>query len=236
LLLWEIAAGEAEEWSGAEINRETIYGGSRVEIGGGRINGDGSIGAWASEFELRYGNLVNKRYEIGGKVMDLTGGYSESRCRDWGRNGVPDFLESEARLHPVTASALVRTKEEGWAAIGAGKPIPICSNRGFTTRRDSDGFCSPSGTWNHCMATRGRFLHPRRGRSVVIGNSWGDYLGSSNATLEYVTASGQTARIELPPGHFATTWDVWGGMLSQRDSFAVAGFKGWEAVRVDYTP
>ena len=37
------------------LSPEVIYGGSRVEIGGGRIRGDGSIGAWAARWVRDYG-------------------------------------------------------------------------------------------------------------------------------------------------------------------------------------
>lgn len=235
LLLTEIAAGEAERWPGAEVNRETIYGGSRVEVGGGRIRGDGSVGAWAAEFVRRWGVLVNQRYDVGGQVYDLSGGYDTDRCRQWGQRGVPDPLEPVTRLHSVGACALVASKEEGWAAMGAGKPVVVCSDQGFDGPRDKDGYCPPVGVWPHSMATRARFVHPRRGRSVVLGNSWGDYLGERYSRVDYLNAQGATRQFELPPGHFCTTWTVWGGMLAQRDSFAPAGFAGWKLVRPSYT-
>lgn len=230
LMLWEIAAGEPEQYPGTEVCPEVIYGGSRVEVGGGRINGDGSVGAWAAEFLMRWGIVVRGVYGN----LDLTR-YSETTCRSLGNRGLSEELETVARVHPVRAAAMVTTKDEGWAAVGGGKPVVVCSNRGFTTHRDVDGYCSPSGVWNHCMTTRGRFIHPSRGKSVVLGNSWDDYLGSTNAVVRYVE-DGVTKTMTLPPGHFATTLDVWGGMLAQRDSFALAGMSGWAKSVVDWTP
>jgi hypothetical protein len=42
----QIAGGSGEEYR--DLAQEVIYGGSRVEVGGGRIRGDGSVGAWAA--------------------------------------------------------------------------------------------------------------------------------------------------------------------------------------------
>ena len=44
----EIFVGEPEEFR--DIAEEVTYGGSRIEIGGGRLSGDGSVGAWAAKF------------------------------------------------------------------------------------------------------------------------------------------------------------------------------------------
>jgi hypothetical protein len=243
-LLLQIANGEAEQWPGAEVATEPIYGGSRVEVGGGRISGDGSIGAWASQWCTRWGNLLRKPYG----AHDLSA-YSESRSRDWGRRGCPDDLEPEARLHPVRESVMVQTPDEIWAALGAWKPVPVCSGRGFTSTL-SGGFCEPSGSWAHCMVFRGRFVSPRRGKSVVIQNSWGGYLkgdpwaevtwdAPDNPTLGRLRAAGWAdaqGRVKLPEGCFATTLEVAASMCREKDSFAVAGHKGWEAERIDWTP
>lgn len=232
LLLAEIAAGEPEQWPGAEVSPEVIYGGSRVEIGGGRINGDGSIGAWAADWLTKYGVVVRGTYGS----LDLTR-YSESTCRRLGSQGIPTDVEGLARIHPIRAAAMVTTAAEGWAALGAGKPIAVCSNRGFAMKRNADGTCSPSGVWNHCMGFRGRFVEPRnRRKMVVVGNSWGDYLGSSNNVIECVETDGSVRSVELPPGHFATTLEIAASMLAQEDSFAFAGLTGWAVTRIDWTP
>lgn len=232
LLLAEIAAGEPERWPGAEVAPEVIYGGSRVEIGGGQINGDGSVGIWAADWLVKYGVVVRGVYGS----LDLSR-YDEATCRRLGSGGIPSDLELLATAHPVRAVAMVRTAAEGWAAVGAGKPIAVCSNRGFTTRRNTDGTCDPSGVWNHCMSVRGRYIEPRnRRRMVVIGNSWGDYLGSANSVIEFVAESGTVGSIALPSGCFATTLEVLAGMLGQEDSFALAGLTGWTVTRVDWMP
>jgi hypothetical protein len=227
LMLIEIAAGQQEIWPDAEVATEPIYGGSRVEVGGGRINGDGSIGAWAAKWVKDWGILLRKRYQAAGQVFDLTT-YSETRCRQYGQAGCPDPLEPEAKLHPVTEVAMVRTAQELWDAIGAGKTVPVCSLQGFTTTL-VNGFCEPQGQWAHCMAFRGRFIHPSRGKCVIIQNSWGNYLPGSRS-FQYVDTDGTTKTGTLPDGCFCTTLGVAASMCAQGDTFVLAGLKGWEPV------
>ncbi len=231
LMLWQVASGTVDKYPDYGVDVCSIYGGSRVEIGGGQISGDGSVGAWAAKWVSQWGILLRKVYTVGSKTYDLTN-YSESRCRQYGNYGCPDDLEPEAREHPVTSVAMVRTADEAWAAIGAGKPIPICSDRGFSMRYNQ-GFCEPSGTWNHCMVIRGRFIHPTRGKCFVIQNSWGDTYISGGDNRIQVEGKGS---VELPGGAFATTFDVVDYIVRQQDSFAIAGLKGWQRERIDHTP
>ena len=231
LMLWEIAAGEPEEYPGADLAPEVTYGGSRVEVGGGRIGGDGSVGAWAFEFIRRWGFVKRGKYG----AIDLTN-YDEELCRRLGSQGLPADLEAVAKAHPVLAAAFVKNSAEVWAALGGGKPISVCSNFGFEMRRNSKGFCARSGKWNHCMEFCGRFVEPDLGPSVVDRNSWGDYLGSVNNKIRYVHTDGKVYEKELPSGCFAIPLDVAGEMASQGDTAALAGFSGWQKTVMDWTP
>lgn len=230
-MFYEIAAGESEEFPGSEVCPEVIYGGSRVEVGGGQISGDGSVGAWAAKWLAKWGIVVRGVYGN----LDLTK-YDEATCKILGDRGIPADVENLAKLHPVTAVAQVNNGNEVWAMLGAGKPIAVCSQRGFAMVRNPDGSCDPQGSWAHCMAKRGRFIDPKGRKRIVIGNSWGDYLGSTNNVFEYVNAAGQIARMELPPGHFHTSLDVAHEMTQMRDTFALAGLTGWARVRMNYNP
>src|SRR5437763_1529398 len=81
-----IASWAAEEYR--DLAQEVIYGGSRVEVGGGRLRGDGSVGAWAAKFVHDYGVVprgVHGRYDLSR--------YDERRCREYGARGVPGDLE-----------------------------------------------------------------------------------------------------------------------------------------------
>lgn len=203
----EIVMGDPEEFR--DLAQEVIYGGSRVEIGGGQINGDGSVGAWAAEFVKKYGVVARGKY--GNVNLEA---YSESTCRKFGSSGVPAELEVEARLHPVSDTTQVNDWENGRKMIAAGHGIAICSNRGFVMQRDSQGRCRPSGTWYHCMAFDG-YEGDDEGH---ITNSWG---------LDAHT--GPVGAGDPNTDGFWTDADTIDKMLRQKDSWAFAGVKGWRS-------
>jgi hypothetical protein len=215
-----------EEWEG-EVATEPIYGGARVEIGGGRLGGDGAVGAWAAKWVQNYGVLLRKKYG----PVDLSE-YSGERARDWGRKGVPDELEPLAKQHPVRTVSLVTGAESGREALANGFPVPVCSNQGFSTVRDASGFCRPQGTWSHCMLARGtcRVKGPLGGRPAVpLQQSWGESpTGNNKVTLE----SGR--EVELPQGVFLVELDVFDRMLRGGDSFALSEFAGFPRRDLDW--
>ena len=212
-MLCEIAAGDSEEFK--PLVQEAVYGGSRVEIGGGRMRGDGSCGSWAAKFVTQYGVLARSVYG----TTDLTK-YSESLCRQWGSSGVPAELESLAKAHPVQGTALVRNWDEAKKALANGYGISICSNRGFSMSRDGDGFASPRGQWNHCMGLVG-YQSARPGGFIL--NSWG---GSAH--------TGPSGRGEPSPAGFWAEDDVIDGMLRQGDSWAFSAVQGFPSNKIDW--
>jgi hypothetical protein len=192
-----------------DLVQEVIYGGSRVEIGGGRIRGDGSIGAWAARWVKDYG--VVPRGLHGRHDLRL---YDENRCREYGRRGVPDDLEPLAKEHPVRSVANVRSWEECRAAILNGYPVLVCSSQGFTMDRDEDGFCNPRGRWYHAMAVVGVRGGTRPGGFLL--NSWGP-----DAHRGPVHPAG------APRCGFWADADVLERMLAQGDSWAFSRFEGF---------
>lgn len=214
VLLGNIADGAAEEWK-SQVATEPIYGGSRVEVGGGRIRGDGSVGAWAARWCSEWGMLFRQQYGD----IDLSA-YSVEISRTWGYRGVPNALEPEAKKFPLTV-AQVQSASDVWAAIGNGYSVPVCSNVGFDGKPPATGVMEPRGSWGHCMVFRGRFTHPTIGRCIVVQNSWGNYLGA--VAVETV----ESGRVELPEGCFAIRLDVAGRMAAQGDTFAISGAKGF---------
>ena len=224
LMLLRIASGEREQWH-AEVATEPIYGFSRVEIGGGRIRGDGSVGAWAAQAVQKYGLLFRQEYADG--RFDLRT-YSVSTSRAWGKSGVPNELEPIAREHPVTTVARLSSGAELWAAMGSGYPVPVCSDVGFEGRAPSDGIMDPRGEWAHCMLFRGRFVHPTKGKCVIVQNSWGNYLGRvSVETADH-------GRVELPEGCFAIRLAVAERMVKQGDTFAISSLRGFPKRRLTW--
>lgn len=195
--------------------REVIYGGSRVEVGGGRIRGDGSVGAWAARFVNEWGNLPRGVY---GRY-DLTR-YSESICREFGRSGVPNELEPECKKYPVQNVTQILNATEARKALANGYGIAVCSGQGFSMQRDRDGFCRPQGSWAHCMAIDG-YQSERRG--FHIRNSWGD-----NAH------TGPVGKGNPSTAGFWADEAVVDRMLREGDSWAFSGVGGFKRRVIDW--
>lgn len=208
-MLVEIAQGEAEEYR--DLVQEAIYGGSRVEVGGGKIRGDGSIGAWAAEYVKRWGLLSRGIYQ----ELVLTS-YSEARCRSWGNTGVPDPLEDICRKYPVKDVANTRTWDEAKKSLASGYGIAVCSSQGFAAQRDQDGFARPQGIWPHCMALIGYQTGRREGGFIL--NSWGERYHQ-----------GPTGAGDPPAAGFWAEAEVIDRMLRQGDSWSFAHVEGFPA-------
>ncbi len=166
-----VAILKGERFEFKHLCEEAVYGGSRVEVGGGRIRGDGSVGAWAAEWVRDWGGLPRGVY---GR-HDLTK-YDPARCRQWGGSGVPDELEPEAKKYPAGSTTLVRNWDEAKRALANGSGIAGCSDQGFSRQRDSRGVCRAQGSWAHCMCLDGYHTDEQGREYGHIENSWGpDY-------------------------------------------------------------
>lgn len=215
---WKI--GESSEWRPAAT--EAIYGGSRVEARGRTTGGwsDGSYGSAAAKWVRDWGIVYRQPYD----AVDLTS-YSAQRAKQWGNYGCGGQndngrLDGTAKDHPIKDVALVTTFEEAAAAIASGYPVPVCSMRGFASTRDNQGFCRPSGSWAHCMC----FIAVRYDRpGLLCLNSWGTSW-----------VSGPKFPDDMPDGSFWVDAATATSMLSGRDSFAVAGTKGFPYRKLDH--
>lgn len=212
---WKL--GESSEWRAAAT--EAIYGGSRVEALCGDDScrggwGDGSYGGAAAKWTRDWGILFRQPYE--GFSFDLST-YDRSRAKQWGNYGCggqgdSGKLDALAKAHPLDV-ALVRSFAEAAAAIEAGYPVPVCSGRGFSSKRDAQGFCRPSGSWSHCMCFIGvRYDRP----GLLCLNSWGPNWVSGPKWPE-----------DQPDGSFWVDASVASGMLDGGDSFAISGYRGF---------
>lgn len=211
----------------AKAATEVIYVGSRVEVGDGKIRGDGSHGVWAAEWCRDYGILLRQPY-LNGKY-DFTNydakkarrwGHICNRCTTWG-GGVPDELETIAKLHPVKTTTLVRTWPQARDAVANGYPVVICSSIGYNDERDRDGFASQRGKWYHCVLLAGIDTVFRREGGLII-NSWGtDWI------------NGPT-RLGQPKGSFWAEAEDIDKMLRQGDSFALSNYRGYPRRNLDY--
>jgi hypothetical protein len=214
LMCVQVAMGASEEYR--DLAQEVIYGGSRVEIGGGVVRGDGSIGAWAARFVTQYGVVPRS---IFGRHDLRT--YDVARCREYGARGVPDELEPLARQHPVKTVANVRTWDECKAAIRNGYPVAVCSSRGFAMARDAEGFCRPSGTWMHCMTIVGIRGGSRPGAFLL--NSWGPNAHTGPRGLG-----------DPSPAGFWADAAVVDRMLRQGDSWAFSNVVGFPPRKLNW--
>lgn len=196
---------------------EAVYGGSRVEIGGGRIRGDGSVGAWAAKWCTQYGCLPRGTYG----TYDLAT-YSTSRAREWGQRGCPDDLEPEAKKYPAGDAAMVTTWAEAKKALAQGYGIAVCSNQGFTMQRDANGVCRPSGSWAHCMCLDG-YCEIDGEEYGHIENSWGPNAHTGPVGPGKPSTAGFWAKAS-----------VVGRMLGQQDSFAYSAVKGFPARKINW--
>lgn len=209
----------AREGSGAElklVDRPAIYGGSRVTIGGGRLRGAGSVGAWAAEWVQKHGVL---RQDFPGVPP-----YSGRRADEWGRRGVPQEFLAELREHPVKTVSQVRNVNDLRDAVCNGYPVTIASDFGTRTIRERDGrmVAKWDSSWMHQMCIDGYDGSLGPGREYFhVANSWG-----TNAHPQPIDGS--------PPGGFWITADDADRIVRQGDSFAVSLFTGFRAQDLDF--
>ena len=210
---------QPEKWV-AKSATEIIYAGSRVEASTSRLRGDGSLGVWAAEFIREWGVLLRQEYLNGD--YNYTD-YSGSVARKLGKTGVPDELEPLCREHPVKTCSIVRSWEECRDSVANGYPVAMCSNTGFNTKRDKDGFLSRSRRpWYHAMIILGiddKYKRP----GGLIQNSWGKGW-----------VSGPT-RHDQPVGSFWADASAIDRAMKQGDSIALSGYVGYPRIAVpDY--
>jgi hypothetical protein len=204
----------------------SLYGFSRVEARGQRVNngGDGSTGFHAAKSVRDFGAL-HYGIDYGGTVIPETD--KQQRDRTWGRMGVPDELEPYAKLRRCSETTLATTFEEAAAAIQNGYPVVVCSGQGFSMARDEDGFCRPGGVWWHCMTLAACRWGKRPG--LLCFNSWGD----SNTVGRHYP---ETMPVVVRNCSFWIDADVCTKMLSGRDSYVYAGYSGFQPTQLpDWT-
>ena len=214
----QIAVKKMPQMWTAEAATEPIYGGARVEIGGGTANA-GAKGHWAAEWLQKYGVLHRQKYPGG---FDFTH-YSVATTKEYAYSGCPDALEPIAKLHPVKKTAICRSYGELCDLIYNGSPIMVCSNVGFgskSEKRDSEGFLTQQRKpWRHAMLFGGYDDEYRRPGALCF-NSWGSQW-----------VYGPT-RGNQPAGTFWVDKATVTAMLKQGDSFALSAYKGFPRVSI----
>ena len=189
---------DAEEFH--HIFAPYIYGVSRVQIGGGRLSGDGSLGSWAAAGVMKYN----------------TPAYSKEVAKKWGASGPPSSALAVGKNYLVQSAAKVKTWDQLVAGLANGYSCTVASNQGFTMKPDKDGFHQADGQWMHQMCIYDYCLDPEP--HVLIANSWGDVHG----TLKHF-ATGET----LPAGTIRAKKSVIERMIGQGDTFLVSQYNGF---------
>jgi hypothetical protein len=196
--------------------QELIYGGSRINADPRNPirNGDGSTGERAAKWLESVGGYL-QRGQYGSR--DFTS-YSVELCRQIGNSGVSADLVIECKKHSAKCT-LVDSAEKAKSALSQGYAIAVCSDQGFASTRDAQGFAKAQGQWMHCMSIVG-FRKDRAG--FLIKNSWGArWINGPKGTFE-----------DIPDGSFWAEASVVDRMLRQKDSYAVANAEGFKRRKI----
>lgn len=151
---------------------ETIYGGSRVQIGRGQLGGgDGSCGAWAAQFMHDFGIL--KRGTYGSINLESP---REDLAVQWGqpRYGVPQSLLAESASHKLVSCMQCHTVEDVRDALAARYGVARCADRATDGVRDKDGIRRPRASGGHCQEICGVYVDKNGNLMFVEQQSWGN--------------------------------------------------------------
>jgi hypothetical protein len=181
---------------------EGLYGNMRKRAGQLSYS-DGASGIWAVDSLLKDGCPVRN-----GKP------YDGSLAKSYGAKGTPDAIYQSGVSRLLKQYILVKTPDEAADLLSNGYPITICSNQGFTMKRDADGICEASGSWSHCMLIIG-MLMTAGVRTFVILQSWGQN-----------TPSGPVTR-NMPDNSFCCRESAFTRILNARDSYGLTSIPGF---------
>lgn len=207
----EIINGDKEDFV-ARGATEGIYG-SRGH------GGEGMTCSGAAEFvHMNGGILLRKKYgEYDLSQYSAIGG-------KWGRTGVPSDLIKEAHKHTVKTISLINTVEQARDALANCYAISVCSNSGFSSRRDKHGIASRSGNWGHAMAWVAMDdTHEIYNETLfLVQNSWGVWNGGAK-------------RHDQPDGSFWIRESDAAEMLSYNGSWVFSDVEGFPPRKVSWT-
>jgi hypothetical protein len=207
-----------------DINKEKeawIARGATEAIYGARGHGgQGMSCSRAATFVSQAGGVVVRKNYPG--IVDFSK-YNGNLGAGWGSRGLPDPVIDLANDHQIATVSLVKTIEEARDALANGYGLAVCSNVGFSNKRDKNGIARVSGSWAHAMAwiacddTGSEPL-------FLVQNSWGKW-----------NDGGHPEWGPIPDGSFLITADVAQGMLSQNGSYAFSNFNGFPVQKLpDY--
>lgn len=210
--------------SAKQLCTEMTYGGSRNEVGRGRLGKDGgSIGAWGAEWVHDYGLVprgVYGKYDLRKLRDDL--------AVDWGRPGVgvPAELEALGKSHLVGSCHRCMTVEEIADAVASGYAVAYCSNLIWSDTRNAKGICEVESSGGHCEEICG--VCEVGGRLVFVRqNSWGNYLRGPDV----LTYDGGT--VQLREGSYGAWGDDVARGLRNGEAWAYGDVQPWRPESVE---
>lgn len=207
----EIINGEREDFV-ARGATEGIYG-ARGH------SGEGMSCSVAARFVNQTGGiLLRMKYD----EYDLSQ-YSDIGGR-WGRTGVPQSLVKVANKNKVKTISLINTVQQARDAIANGYAISVCSDVGFSSKRDKYGIAKRSGTWYHAMAWIAMDdSHEVYNETLfLVQNSWGLWNSGDK-------------RLDQPDGSFWIREKDAADMLSQNGSWVFSDVDGFPPRKVTWT-
>jgi hypothetical protein len=150
--------------------------------------------------------------------------YKSSIGSRWGRSGVPKEVKTEGKKHQVKTISIVKSVDEARDAIANGYALSVCSNYGFSSKRNEHGVARRSGSWNHamcwCAMDDSREIYDET--LFLIQNSWGKFNGGPKMH-------------EQPDGSFWVREKDAAGMLNQNGAWAFSDVDGFPPRKVDWT-
>jgi hypothetical protein len=182
--------------------------------------GQGMSCSKAARFVNQIGGiLLRKDYGF----VDLSR-YNSKIGSNWGRGGVPEQVRTEGQKHQVKTISLINTIDQARDAIANGYAISVCSNYGFSSRRDKNGIARKSGSWNHAMSWISMDdSHEIYNETLfLIQNSWGVFNSGPK-------------RLDQPDGSFWVREKDAIGMLRQNGSWVYSDVDGFPPRKVDFT-
>lgn len=193
------------EWR--PISHAWCYAGARMQYNDlGR--GDGAVGKGAFEWCGQRGMT----YQVEAGDTDY---YKDAVAVKWATTGIPSNIITLGKDNPVTDVFPVTTAKKACDVLWSGGAVTVASSRGFTSVRDADGFCRPSGTWNHQMHFVDIIIGANGRKGLACVQSWGEDAQSG-------------PKIHEQPGYvFGVDMDVADAMLRVGDSMGAMSFEGW---------
>lgn len=217
---------EGAEWI-ARFSSEAVYGFARVEIGGRRIPGDGAVVAYAVEAVRKLGMLPRQSYQADGHSFTLPETDDDSLAAQWGRTGVPDWLEPFCAKHLVQDWTPIRSYGEARDALAGGFVVWFGTSqafwRGLPAVRDDEGFLRPQGRTAHSWLAVGVDDDSRRPHLILDNRSWGD---------DWIR--GPMGQYPIPPGCYRCDADAFERVIRAGEAYAVSDIAGFEPRLLDY--